>query len=242
MEIMPGVITINGRSIGDGYPSYIVAEMSANHNQDYEQAVQLLHAAKDSGADAVKLQTYTADTLTIDCDNKYFQIHGTLWDGRNLHDLYGEAYTPWEWHPKLKEEADRLGIDLFSSAFDTTAVTFLENMGVPAHKVASFEIVDLPLLRRIASTGKPIIMSTGMANMSEIYEAVQTIQDGGGEQLAILKCNSGYPAKPNEMNIRTIPHLAEAFAVPVGLSDHTLGIETAVIYRSPAMNCRNQAK
>ena len=225
---MPGVITINGRSIGDGYPSYIVAEMSANHNQDYEQAVQLLHAAKDSGADAVKLQTYTADTLTIDCDNKYFQIHGTLWDGRNLHDLYGEAYTPWEWHPKLKEEADRLGIDLFSSAFDTTAVTFLENMGVPAHKVASFEIVDLPLLRRIASTGKPIIMSTGMANMSEIYEAVQTIQDGGGEQLAILKCNSGYPAKPNEMNIRTIPHLAEAFAVPVGLSDHTLGIETAV--------------
>lgn len=228
MEIMPGVITINGRSIGDGYPSYIVAEMSANHNQDYEQAVQLLHAAKDSGADAVKLQTYTADTLTIDCDNKYFQIHGTLWDGRNLHDLYGEAYTPWEWHPKLKEEADRLGIDLFSSAFDTTAVTFLENMGVPAHKVASFEIVDLPLLRRIASTGKPIIMSTGMANMSEIYEAVQTIQDGGGEQLAILKCNSGYPAKPNEMNIRTIPHLAEAFAVPVGLSDHTLGIETAV--------------
>jgi len=205
-----------------------VAEMSANHNQDYEQAVQLLHAAKDSGADAVKLQTYTADTLTIDCDNKYFQIHGTLWDGRNLHDLYGEAYTPWEWHPKLKEEADRLGIDLFSSAFDTTAVTFLENMGVPAHKVASFEIVDLPLLRRIASTGKPIIMSTGMANMSEIYEAVQTIQDGGGEQLAILKCNSGYPAKPNEMNIRTIPHLAEAFAVPVGLSDHTLGIETAV--------------
>lgn len=220
---------INGQRIGPGEPVYIVAEMSANHNQDFEQAVKILEAAKEAGADAVKLQTYTPDTMTIDCDNEYFRIgEGTIWEGRNLYDLYGEAYAPWEWQPKLREMAIHLGLDLFSSPFDHTAVDFLEEMGVPAYKVASFEIVDLPLLRRIASTGKPIIMSTGMATLGEIDEAVRTIREAGGEQLALLKCTSAYPAPPEEMNLRTIPHLAKAFGVPVGLSDHTLGVAVPV--------------
>jgi len=220
---MPSTITINGRSIGPGHPAYIIAEMSANHNQDYQQAVDLIVAAKEAGVDAVKLQTYTPDTLTIDCDNEFFKIKGTIWAGRNLYDLYGEAYTPWEWQPKLKVVADELGIDLFSSPFDETAVDFLESMDVPAYKVASFENVDLPLLRRIAQTGKPIIMSTGMATLAEIDEAVRTIQEANGNQLALLKCTSSYPALPEDMDLRSIPHLAEAFGVPTGLSDHTLG-------------------
>ena len=222
-------IEIKGRWIGPGHSIYIVAELSANHNQDYDQAVRLVHAAKEAGADAIKLQTYTPDTLTIDCDNEYFRIgKGTIWEGRDLYDLYSEAYTPWEWQPRLKEIANSLGLDLFSTPFDSTAVDFLEEMGVPVYKVASFEIVDLPLIRRIAQTGKPIIMSTGMATVAEIDEAVRTIREAGSSQLALLKCTSAYPALPEEMNLRTISHLAETFGLPVGLSDHTLGIAVPV--------------
>jgi pseudaminic acid synthase len=221
-------VSIRGRQVGPGRPVYVVAEMSANHNQSFEHAVKIVEAAKEVGADAVKLQTYTPDTLTIDCDNEYFRIKGSIWDGRNLYDLYGEAYTPWEWQPKLKEVADRLGLDLFSSPFDDTAVDFLERMEVPAYKIASFELVDTPLLRKVASTGKPVILSTGMATYEEIREAVQTLRQGGCTELALLKCNSGYPAPPEEMNLRTVPHMAEAFGLPVGLSDHTLGIAVPV--------------
>lgn len=227
-------IEVNGRAIGQGHPTYIVAEMSANHNQDYQQAVSLIQAAKDAGADAIKLQTYTPDTMTIDCDNEYFRIgKGTIWEGRGLYELYGEAYTPWEWQPKLQAVAEELGIDLFSAPFDLTAVDFLEDMGVPVFKIASFEVVDLPLIRRIAQTGKPVIMSTGMATLSEIDEAVMTVREAGCEHLALLKCTSSYPALPEEMNLRAIPHLAEAFGVPAGLSDHTLG--TAVPIASVAL-------
>jgi pseudaminic acid synthase len=222
-------IMIGRRQVGESLPVYVVAEMSANHNQSFERAVRIVEAAKEAGADAAKLQTYTPDTLTIDCDNEYFRIKGSVWDGRNLHDLYGEAYTPWEWQPKLKEVADRLGLDLFSSPFDDTAVDFLEEMGVPAYKIASFELVDTSLLRKVASTGKPVIMSTGMATYAEIEEAVQTLREAGCTQLALLKCNSGYPAPPEEMNLRTIPHMAEAFDLPVGLSDHSLGIAVPVV-------------
>jgi len=222
-------IEINGRRIGLGYPTYIIAEMSANHNQDFDQAIKIIEAAKEAGADAIKLQTYTPDTLTIDCDNEYFRIgKGTIWEGRNLYDLYGEAYMPWEWQPRMKEIANGMGLDLFSTAYDDTAVDFLESMDVPTYKIASFEIVDLPLIRRIAQTGKPIIMSTGMATLAEIDEAVRTVREAGCNQLALLKCTSAYPAPPEEMNLRTIPHLAEAFDVPVGLSDHTLGIAVPV--------------
>lgn len=216
-------IEINGRRIGPDCPVYVIAEMSANHGQDFDQAVDLVKAAKACGADAVKLQTYTPDTLTIDCDSKCFRIQGTLWDGRNLYDLYKEAFTPWKWQPKLKRVADEVGLDLFSTPFDDSAVDFLERMNVPAYKVASFENGDLPLLRKVAATGKPMIVSTGMATLAEIDELVQTIRAAGGEQLALLKCTSVYPAPPEEMNLRTIPHLAEAFGVPAGLSDHTLG-------------------
>jgi len=226
---MPGEIEINKRRIGGGQPAYVIAEMSANHNQDFEEAVRILQAAKDAGADAVKLQTYTPDTLTINSDREYFRVgEGTVWDGRNLYDLYREAYTPWEWQPRLKKVADDLGLDLFSTPFDDTAVDFLEKMGMPAYKIASFEVVDLPLIRRIAQTGKPIIMSTGMATLSEIDDAVKAIKEAGGNQLALLKCTSSYPAPPEEMNLRTIPHLSEAFNVPTGLSDHTLGIAVPV--------------
>lgn len=220
---------VGDRRIGIGEPVYVVAEMSANHNQDFEQAVRIVKAAKLAGADAVKLQTYTPDTITIDCDGEGFLIgKGTVWEGRKLYDLYGEAFTPWHWQPKLKEVADDLQLGLFSSPFDHTAVAFLEEMGVPAYKVASFEIVDLPLIRRIAETGKPIIMSTGMATLAEIDEALRTAREAGATQIALLKCTSAYPAPPEEMNLRTIPHLAEAFGVPVGLSDHTLGIAVPV--------------
>jgi len=219
---------INNRLLGPDHPTYIIAEMSANHNQDYEQAVRIIEAAKASGADAVKLQTYTPDTMTLDSNREYFQIEGTIWEGRNLYDLYREAYTPWDWQPKLKEVANDLGLDLFSSPFDTTAVDFLEKMKVPVYKIASAEIVDLPLLRIIAQTGKPVIMSTGMATLAEIDEAVHTVREAGCEQLALLKCTSAYPTPPEETNLRTIPHLAEAFGVPVGLSDHTLGIAVPV--------------
>jgi len=209
-------------------PVFIIAEMSANHGQDFDRAVNIIKAAHASGADAIKLQTYTPDTITIDCDNEYFQIKGTIWDGRTLHDLYGEAYTPWEWHPRLKEVADDLGLKFFSTPFDHTAVDFLEDLDVPCHKIASFEMVDLPLIRKVASTGKPVIMSTGMGTEEEIEEAVKAFKDGGGTELALLKCTSAYPAPPEEMNLRTIPYIAERFGVTAGLSDHTLGIEMPI--------------
>ena len=197
-------ITICNKKIGKGHPVYIIAEMSANHNHEFNQAVKIIEAAKEAGANAVKLQTYTPDTITIDCDNEYFRIKGTMWEGKNLYELYGEACTPWDWQPKLKKIANGLGMGLFSTPFDHTAVDFLEKMAVPAYKVASFELVDIPLLRKIAQTGKPVIMSTGMATLAEIDEAVSAIREAGGSQLALLKCTSAYPAPPGEMNLRTI--------------------------------------
>jgi pseudaminic acid synthase len=214
---------IGSRKIGPGHPCYIIAEMSANHGHSYDQALAILHASKEAGADAVKLQTYTPDTLTLDCDAPWFRVgKGTIWEGRNLYQLYKEAYTPWDWQPRLKQAAKDLGMDCFSSPFDATAVDFLEAMHVDCYKIASFELVDLPLIRKTAGTGKPMIMSTGMATLSEIEEAVRTAREAGCTQLALLKCNSGYPAPPEEMNLRTIPHMAEAFGVITGLSDHTL--------------------
>jgi len=222
-------IEVKGCRIGSGQPVFIVAELSANHNQDFSQAVELIRKAKEVGADAVKLQTYTPDTLTIQSDRPEFRISGgTPWDDKTLYDLYAEAYMPWEWQPKLKKVADDLGMALFSTPYDKTAVDFLEEMGVPAYKVASFEIVDIPFIEYIASKGKPIVISTGMATLAEIDEAVQAARRAGATQIALLKCTSAYPAPPEEMNLRTIPHLAEAFGIPVGLSDHTLGIAVPV--------------
>ena len=220
---------INGRKTGPGFPVYIVAELSANHRQLFDEAVKLIGVASEAGADAVKLQTYTPDTLTIQCDAPEFLIGGgTPWDGKTLHNLYAEAYMPWEWQPKLKKVADELAIELFSTPYDKTAVDFLEEMGVPAYKVASFEIADIPLIEYIASKGKPIIISTGMATLAEIDEAVQAARKAGAAQIALLKCTSAYPAPPEEMNLHTIPDLAKKFRVPVGLSDHTMGISVPV--------------
>jgi len=223
-------IQIANRHIGTGQPAYIIAEMSANHGQIFEQAVAIIKAAKEAGADAIKLQTYTPDTLTINGRNKYFQIgKGTIWEGKNLYELYAEAYTPWDWQPKLKQIANDIGLDCFSTPFDVLAVEFLEKMDVPAHKIASFELVDNALLRCVAQTGKPIIMSTGMATLEEIEEAVAVIRKADNQQLALLQCTSAYPAIPEEMNLRTIPDMAQRFGVPVGLSDHTLGIAVPVV-------------
>jgi pseudaminic acid synthase len=225
---MPPEIRIANRTIGAGQSVYIIAEVSANHHQDFEQAVKIIHAAKDAGANAVKLQTYTADTMTIDCDRPEFRINGTIWDGRKLYELYGEAYTPWEWQPRLKQIADDLELDLFSSPFDSSAVDFLEQMNVPAYKLASFELTDIPLIEKIVRTSKPLIMSAGMATLEEVEEAVQTARQAGATQIALLKCTSGYPASPEEMNLRTIPELSRRFDVPVGLSDHTMNVAAPV--------------
>src|SRR5882724_7387317 len=224
-----GNVNIAGRAIGPGLPTYIIAELSANHNQNFEKAERILRAAKNAGADAVKLQTYTADTITLRSDNEFFQIHGgTLWDGRTLHDLYQEAFTPWDWQPKLKKIAEDLGMHLFSSAFDGSAVDFLEQMDVPAHKVASCELVDLGLIRKMARTGKPMIMSTGMASEDEISEAMTAAREAGATQIALLKCTSAYPALPEEANLLTIPELARRFDCPAGLSDHTMGVAVPI--------------
>jgi pseudaminic acid synthase len=226
---MTDYIEIGKRRIGPGRPTYCIAEVSANHNQDFSQAVRIIEAAKEVGADAVKLQTYTPDTITIQSRQEYFRVGGgTLWDGRTLYELYGEAYTPWEWQPKLKQVANDLGMDLFSSAFDPTAVDFLEKMEVPAYKVASFELVDILLIQKMARTGKPLIVSTGMATLEEIEEAVEAALQAGARQIALLKCTSAYPAPPEEMNLRTIPELSRRFGVPIGLSDHTMGIAVPV--------------
>jgi pseudaminic acid synthase len=220
---------IGRHRVGPGSPVYVVAELSANHNQDFDQAVRIVQAAKDAGADAVKLQTYTADTITIRCDREQFRIGGgTLWDGRTLYELYSEACMPWEWQPKLMQVANDLSMDLFSSPFEDSAVDFLEKMNVPAHKLASFELVDSGLIQKMASTGKPLIMSTGMATVEEIEEAVQIAKQAGATQIALLKCTSAYPATPDDMNLRTIPELSRRFEVPVGLSDHTMGSTAAV--------------
>jgi pseudaminic acid synthase len=222
-------IQIGKSRIGPGSPTYCIAEVSANHNQDFSQAVRIIEAAKAAGADAIKLQTYTPDTMTIAGQQDHFLVGGgTLWDGRTLYNLYGDAYTPWDWQPKLKKVANDLGMDLFSSAFDDTAVDFLEEMGVPAHKVASFELVDIPLIQKMARTGKPLIMSTGMASLEETEEAVATARQAGATQIALLKCTSAYPALPEEMNLRTIPEMERLFRVPVGLSDHTMGVAAPV--------------
>lgn len=220
---MKSTIKIGDHLIGQGHRIFIVAEISANHNRDFTNAIELIRIAKEVGANAVKLQTYTPDTITLDCENEYFQIQDSgPWAGRKLYDLYGEAYMPWDWQPKLKKLANQLGIELFSTPFDITSVEYLEAMDMPAYKIASFEIVDIPLLRRVGKTGKPIIISTGMATFTEIDEAIKTIKMEGNEQLALLKCTSAYPAPPEEMNLNTIPNMADTFCIPVGLSDHTL--------------------
>jgi pseudaminic acid synthase len=220
---------VGDRAVGRCAPAYVIAELSANHNQSFEQALRIVQAAKEAGADAVKLQTYTADTITLRSDKEYFRISGgTAWDGRTLHELYREAYTPWEWQPKLKRIADELGMHLFSSAFDESAVDFLEQMNVPAHKLASFELVDLGLIQKMARTGKPLIMSTGMASEEEIHEAVQAARGAGASQIALLKCTSAYPAPPEEANLLAIPELALRFDCPAGISDHTMGIAVPV--------------
>jgi N-acetylneuraminate synthase len=225
----PGDFGILDRRIGPGAPTYVIAELSANHNHKLEAAMALIDVAADAGADAVKLQTYKPDTITIDCKNEHFQIkQGTLWDGRALYDLYAEAMTPWEWHAPLMAHARARGLHCFSSPFDATAVDFLETLQVPAYKVASFELVDLPLLRKIASTGKPVILSTGMATLDEIAEALAVLEAAGPVPVALLRTNSGYPASPAEMDLRGMQGLRERFGRVVGLSDHTLGTTIAV--------------
>ncbi|WP_187647941.1 pseudaminic acid synthase [Nitrosophilus labii] len=223
------MIKIGSKTISNDSPVYIIAEVSANHNQDFEIAKEMIKAAKEAGADAVKLQTYTPDTITLKCDNEYFQIkQGTIWDGKTLYELYEEAYTPWEWQPKLKSYADYIGIDLFSSPFDKSAVDFLEKMDVSAYKIASFEITDIPLIEYAASKGKPMIISTGIATLCDIEEAVNACRRVGNEQIVLLKCTSAYPAPLEDANLRTIPNLSETFGVIAGFSDHTLGITAPV--------------
>jgi len=224
---MSSTLNINGRTIGDGNPAYIIAEMSANHAGSMERALELIHVAKEAGADCVKIQTYTPDTMTIDCHNAYFQIKKGTWEGDNLYSLYQKAYTPWEWQEQLRDEAAKVGIDFLSTPFDNTSVDFLEKLGVHFYKVASFELVDIPLLEYIASKNKPIIMSTAMGTLEEIYEAVEAIYSTGNRQLALMKCSSAYPAKSEEMNLSTIRDLKARFGIPVGLSDHSLGAFSA---------------
>jgi pseudaminic acid synthase len=219
---------INERLIGPDQPPYIIAELSANHNGSLERALQTIDAAKRCGADAVKLQTYTADTMTIDCDAPDFMIKGGLWDGFKLYDLYKWAETPYEWHQAMFEHARKIGITVFSTPFDETAVDLLEGLNTPAYKIASFEIVDLPLIKYVASTGKPMIMSTGMASEAEIEEAVITARDVGCKDLVLLHCISSYPAPMDQANLRQIPELAKRFGVLTGLSDHTMGTTASV--------------
>lgn len=225
---MNTVVTVGRRKIGDGYPCYVIAEMSANHAGDINRAIEIIKAAKESGADCIKIQTYTPDTMTIDCTNEYFQITQGTWRGENLYELYQKAYTPWEWQERLKEEAEKIGIDFLSTPFDKTAVDFLECLGVEFYKIASFELTDIPLIKYVASKGKPIIMSTGMGSLGEIEEAVNIVFSQGNKDLCLLKCSSAYPAIPEDMNLRTIKNLKDTFGVPVGLSDHSFGSIGAV--------------
>lgn len=209
--------------------TYIIAEMSGNHNGSKEKAFEIMAAAKKAGADCIKIQTYTPDTLTIDCDKEYFQVKNGTWEGENLYSLYGKAYTPWEWQADLKKEAERLGLDFLSTPFDTTSVDFLEELGLEYYKIASFELVDIPLIKYIARKGKPIILSTGMSNLEEIQDALDCIRAQDlNNQVVLLKCSSSYPAISDDMNLATIKDMAERFKVPIGLSDHTLGDLAAI--------------
>jgi pseudaminic acid synthase len=224
------VIKIGTREVGEGVRPYLIAEMSGNHNQSLERALAIVDAAAASGADAIKLQTYTADTMTLDVDSPGFVIEdsSSLWFGRRLHDLYQEAHTPWEWHRPIMERASALGMHCFSTPFDDTAVDFLEELDVPAYKIASFEVTDTPLISKVASTGKPLIISTGMASVGEIDEAVVAARQGGSQQIMLLKCTSTYPATPSNSNLATIPTMRATFGCDVGLSDHTMGCGVAV--------------
>jgi len=221
-------ISIAGRKIGPDHPPYVICELSGNHNGELARALKMLEAAKATGADAVKLQTYTADTITLNHDSDQFRIKGGLWDGRLLYDLYQEASTPWEWHEALFAKARELGITIFSTPFDKTAVDLLEGLGAPAYKVASFEVVDLPLVEYIASKGKPMIISTGLANLAEIHEVIAAARRGGADQLVVLHCISSYPAPMEDANLRTMPNLSQTFDVISGLSDHTMGTAASV--------------
>lgn len=225
---MTEIVTIDGRKIGPGHPPYVICEISGNHNGELSRAQALLEAAAETGADAIKMQSYTPDTITIDHDGPGFVIEGGLWDGRNLYELYGEAQTPFEWHKPLFDRARDLGVTLFSTPFDDTAVDLLASLDAPAYKIASFEIVDLPLIAKVARQGKPMIISTGMGTLGEIEAAVKTARENGCEELVLLHCISSYPAPTDQANIRTIPHLAEAFGCVSGLSDHTMGSAAAV--------------
>jgi N-acetylneuraminate synthase len=221
-------IIINDRAIGPNHPPYIIAELSANHNGSLVRALQIIEAAHRCGSDAIKLQTYTPSTITLNCDRDDFRIQGGLWDGRTLYELYEEAHMPWEWHATLFEHARKLGITIFSTPFDDTAVDLLEDLNAPAYKIASFEAVDLELIKYVASTGKPMIISTGMADADEIQEAIDAARVGGCYELAILHCVSGYPAPPRDYNLRTLPDMIERFGLVTGLSDHTLDNTTAI--------------
>jgi pseudaminic acid synthase len=216
-------IKIGKSVIGKDSPCYIIAEMSANHDQDFSKAIEIIHAAKDAGANCVKIQTYTADTLTIDSNKSYFQIADGTWKGENLYKLYQKAYTPWEWQKDIKNEVEKLGMDFLSTAYDFSSVDFLENLGVSFYKIASFELIDLPLIKYIASKQKPILLSIGMASLGEIEEAINTIRQENNFNYMLLKCSSAYPAVPDDMNLSTIPNMKELFQVPIGFSDHSLG-------------------
>lgn len=208
--------------------TYIIAEMSANHAGSMDNAIAIIHAAKEAGADCIKIQTYTPDTMTIDCDNRFFHISDGTWEGENLYQLYEKAYTPWEWQRTLKEEAEKIGLDFLSTPFDKTSVDFLENIGVEFYKIASFELVDIPLIKYIASKNKPIIMSTGMSNLGEIENAVNAIREQGNSEIILLRCASAYPAITDQMNLKTMQNMGEVFGVPVGLSDHSMGSVGAI--------------
>ena len=225
-----GEIIAGNRKIGQGHPPFIIAEMSGNHNQSLDKALEMVCAAKEAGADALKMQTYTPETMTLDIDENEFMINeqGNLWQGKSLYQIYKKAYTPWEWHEKIFSLARKLELNIFSSPFDETAVDFLEELNPPCYKIASFEIVDIPLIKKAAATGKPLIISTGMASIREIADAVEAAGQAGCKDLILLKCTSNYPAPPEYCNLLTIPHMEQLFNCQVGLSDHTLGIGVAV--------------
>lgn len=225
---MTNEITIAGRKIGPNHPPYVICELSGNHNGSLERALMLMEEAAKTGCDAIKIQSYTADTITIDHDSEEFRISGGLWDGRNLYELYQEAQTPFEWHAAMFEKARALGVTLFSTPFDESAADLLEGLGAPAYKIASFEVVDLPLIAYVARKGKPMIISTGLANLAEIEAAVRTARENGCSELILLHCISSYPAPSDQSNLRTLPHLGQAFGVVAGLSDHTHGTATSV--------------
>lgn len=220
---MKNQFKIGKKTVGADAPCFCVAEMSGNHLQDFGRAVEIIHAAKEAGADAIKLQTYTADSLSLDCDNEYFQIHGGLWDGMTEYKLYQQAYTPWDWQPRLKEEAEKIGLECFSSPFDETSVDFLKGLDMPAYKIASYEINDIPLIRKVAALHKPIIFATGVAYAEDIGRALKVCEEEGNEEIMLLKCVSAYPTPYEEINLNMIPTLAKTYGCLVGLSDHSMG-------------------